>query len=94
MEDRACPPYPACIADGADRGDQLGGLRAWNSDVAEQGLKFLALLVLENRLKPETVPALNVLHKASIRTVMATGARCAPRRGWPAPARHRASCVR
>jgi len=41
--------------------------------VAESQLTFAGLLVLENRLKPETLPALAMLRKANIRVVMATG---------------------
>jgi len=46
------------------------------SEVAESQLAFAGLLVLENRLKPETLPALAVLRKANIRVVMATGTGC------------------
>jgi len=34
---------------------------------------FLGLLVLENRLKPETLPVIRTLKDAAIRTVMVTG---------------------
>ena len=50
----------------------VDGRRA-NSDRAECGLTFAGLLILENRLKPETLPALAVLRRANIRTVMVTG---------------------
>ncbi|XP_075058375.1 putative cation-transporting ATPase 13A4 [Mixophyes fleayi] len=39
----------------------------------ECDMEFLGLLILENRLKPETKPVLEELHKANIRTVMITG---------------------
>ncbi|CAJ0928627.1 unnamed protein product [Ranitomeya imitator] len=39
----------------------------------ESNLEFLGLLILENRLKPETNPALQELSAANIRTVMITG---------------------
>ncbi|XP_073531176.1 probable cation-transporting ATPase 13A4 [Phyllobates terribilis] len=39
----------------------------------ESDLEFLGLLILENRLKPETKPALQELSAANIRTVMITG---------------------
>ncbi|KAF8560477.1 hypothetical protein P879_07776 [Paragonimus westermani] len=40
---------------------------------AEQDLLFLGFLVMENRLKPETAPAIQVLRNANIRPVMVTG---------------------
>ncbi|CAL1273353.1 unnamed protein product [Larinioides sclopetarius] len=39
----------------------------------ETDLQFLGLVVLENKLKPETIPALNILKDANIRSVMVTG---------------------
>uniref|UniRef100_H2ZW02 Cation-transporting ATPase n=1 Tax=Latimeria chalumnae TaxID=7897 RepID=H2ZW02_LATCH len=39
----------------------------------ESDLTFLGLLILENRLKPETVPVLEELRNARIRTIMITG---------------------
>lgn len=39
----------------------------------ESNLVFLGLLVMENRLKPETNPIIKKLKKANIRTVMVTG---------------------
>lgn len=36
-------------------------------------LQFLGLIVLQNKLKPETKPTLNILKEAEIRTVMVTG---------------------
>ncbi|KAM8953694.1 putative cation-transporting ATPase 13A4 [Pelodytes ibericus] len=39
----------------------------------ESDLEFLGLLILENRLKPETKPVLQELSSANIRTVMITG---------------------
>ncbi|XP_044146312.1 probable cation-transporting ATPase 13A4 [Bufo gargarizans] len=39
----------------------------------ESDLEFLGLLILENRLKPETKPVLQELSAANIRTVMITG---------------------
>jgi magnesium-transporting ATPase (P-type) len=44
------------------------------SDDVEKDLQFLGLLVMENRLKPETTKVIQLLRKASIRTVMVTGA--------------------
>ncbi|CAM9745787.1 unnamed protein product [Lampetra fluviatilis] len=42
-------------------------------DKVECGLTFLGLMILENKLKPETQAALEELRKARIRTVMITG---------------------
>ncbi|ODM97522.1 putative cation-transporting ATPase 13A3, partial [Orchesella cincta] len=39
----------------------------------ETGLTFLGLIVLENRLKPETTAAISVHKNAGIRTIMVTG---------------------
>lgn len=36
-------------------------------------LKFLGFVLLNNELKPETIPTINTLHNARIKTVMATG---------------------
>ncbi|XP_073531249.1 probable cation-transporting ATPase 13A4 isoform X2 [Phyllobates terribilis] len=42
-------------------------------EVVERDLTFLGLLILENRLKPETSSVLQELREANIRTVMITG---------------------
>ncbi|KAK3867069.1 hypothetical protein Pcinc_027432 [Petrolisthes cinctipes] len=42
-------------------------------DEVECELEFLGLLVLENRLKPQTSPVISQLHSASIKTIMVTG---------------------
>ncbi len=42
-------------------------------DQVEKDLTFLGLLVMENRLKPETTPIIRQLKEAAIRTVMVTG---------------------
>ena len=39
----------------------------------EFDLKFLGLVLLNNELKKETIPSINSLHKAKIKTIMATG---------------------
>lgn len=39
----------------------------------ENNLEFLGLIILENRLKPETCPVISNLKAANIRTVMCTG---------------------
>ena len=39
----------------------------------ECDLTFLGLLVMENRLKPETSPVIHQLSEANIRTIMVTG---------------------
>jgi cation-transporting ATPase 13A3/4/5 len=40
---------------------------------AESNLIFLGLIIMENRLKPETTGIISMLHNASIRTIMVTG---------------------
>lgn len=42
-------------------------------DEVECDLEFLGLLVMENRLKPETTPVISQLHSANIKTIMVTG---------------------
>ncbi|XP_055933126.1 polyamine-transporting ATPase 13A3-like [Argiope bruennichi] len=42
-------------------------------DYLETELQFLGLVVFENKLKPETIPALNTLKDANIKSVMVTG---------------------
>ncbi|KRX93317.1 putative cation-transporting ATPase W08D2.5 [Trichinella pseudospiralis] len=42
-------------------------------DAVEADLTLLALLIFENRLKPQTTPVIGQLRKAGIRTVMITG---------------------
>lgn len=39
----------------------------------EYELRFLGLILLNNELKQQTVPTISALHKAKIRTIMATG---------------------
>jgi cation-transporting ATPase 13A3/4/5 len=39
----------------------------------ESSLIFLGLIVMENRLKPETTGIIGMLRNASIRTIMVTG---------------------
>ena len=45
------------------------------SDVVECELTFAGLIVMQNRLKPETSPVIQTLIKANIRPVMITGER-------------------
>uniref|UniRef100_A0A8C5Q6H3 Cation-transporting ATPase n=1 Tax=Leptobrachium leishanense TaxID=445787 RepID=A0A8C5Q6H3_9ANUR len=45
----------------------------YTREQVESGLTFLGLLIMENRLKPESAPALCELNNALIRTVMITG---------------------
>lgn len=40
----------------------------------EVDLTLLGLIVLENRLKPETTPCIQTLNDANIRVIMVTGA--------------------
>ena len=42
-------------------------------DEVECDLTFLGLLIMQNKLKPETAPIIGILHSANIRTVMVTG---------------------
>ncbi|KAE8603791.1 hypothetical protein XENTR_v10014467 [Xenopus tropicalis] len=60
----AYKPLQAC-----DKGHKENYLR----EEVECSLIFLGLLILENRLKTETIPALNELNNALIKTVMITG---------------------
>ncbi|VDN19159.1 unnamed protein product [Dibothriocephalus latus] len=51
------------------------GVMRMDRSQVERQLHFLGLLVMENRLKPESTPVINVLRDALIRPVMVTGAR-------------------
>ncbi|GLV46341.1 anne boleyn [Carabus blaptoides fortunei] len=42
-------------------------------DVIECDMNLLGLIVLENRLKPDTTPSISMLNNANIRTIMVTG---------------------
>lgn len=42
-------------------------------DVIECDMNLLGLIVLENRLKPDTTPSIAMLNNANIRTIMVTG---------------------
>ena len=42
-------------------------------DVVESNLTFLGLLVMENKLKPETVGVIDTLQSCNVKTIMATG---------------------
>uniref|UniRef100_A0A669CDB2 Polyamine-transporting ATPase 13A3 n=1 Tax=Oreochromis niloticus TaxID=8128 RepID=A0A669CDB2_ORENI len=44
-----------------------------NRDHIEANMEFLGLIIMQNKLKPETPGVLQDLHQASIRTVMVTG---------------------
>nr|XP_023650603.1 probable cation-transporting ATPase 13A3 isoform X3 [Paramormyrops kingsleyae] len=48
-------------------------LHITNREAIECEMKFLGLLMLQNKLKPQTVPVLAELHQAHIRTIMVTG---------------------
>ncbi|XP_066458000.1 probable cation-transporting ATPase 13A4 [Eleutherodactylus coqui] len=48
-------------------------LESMEREEFERDMEFLGLLILENRLKPETPAAIEELHAANIRTVMITG---------------------
>ncbi|VDL91021.1 unnamed protein product [Schistocephalus solidus] len=49
------------------------GVMRMDRSQAERQLHFLGLLIMENRLKPESTPVINVLRDALIRPVMVTG---------------------
>lgn len=42
----------------------------------ESNLIFLGLIIMENRLKPETTGIISILHNARIRNIMVTGEIC------------------
>ncbi|KAH9514185.1 hypothetical protein Btru_030489 [Bulinus truncatus] len=44
-----------------------------NREQVEHDLTFLGLLIMENRLKPQSAPVINELNEADIRTIMVTG---------------------
>uniref|UniRef100_A0A672FZT2 ATPase 13A3 n=1 Tax=Salarias fasciatus TaxID=181472 RepID=A0A672FZT2_SALFA len=44
-----------------------------NRDHIETNMEFLGLIIMQNKLKPETPSVLQDLHRANIRTVMVTG---------------------
>lgn len=50
-----------------------GEVKDLNFSEIEHNLKFLGFIVLENKLKPETIPSLDVLREAGIIIKMATG---------------------
>ncbi|XP_063298845.1 probable cation-transporting ATPase 13A4 [Pelobates fuscus] len=54
-------------------GYKISGESNFLREDVESNLEFLGLLILENRLKPETKPVLQELSSANIRTVMITG---------------------
>jgi len=39
----------------------------------EKDLHFLGFVVMENKIKPETLPTIQTLNQCNIRTIMATG---------------------
>lgn len=47
--------------------------RRWDSEQAETGLKFLGLIIFENKLKPGTAPAIQALRSAHLACRMITG---------------------
>lgn len=48
-------------------------IRRMEREKLEENLEFLGLIVMENRLKPETCAVINKLKAANIRTIMCTG---------------------
>lgn len=47
-----------------------------NRDECEMELEFLGIIVMENRLKPETAPVIEILRQAEIKIIMITGNKC------------------
>ena len=48
-------------------------LLLFGRDAVECNLTFRGLIIMQNKLKPETTPTLNILQKAAIRSLMITG---------------------
>ena len=47
--------------------------KSFSRDEVECDLSLLGLLIMQNKLKPQTAPVISILHSANIRTVMVTG---------------------
>lgn len=50
-----------------------GKIQRMRREEIEQDLEFLGMIVLENRLKPETEPVIGVLKGAQLKIIMITG---------------------
>jgi hypothetical protein len=74
----------------ARRAHLHGGLTP-SSEAVERDLEFLGLIVMQNKLKPESRPAIATLSRVGIRCVMVTGAPVPPVRR---PAAHGTGCRR
>ncbi|XP_075717875.1 putative cation-transporting ATPase 13A4 [Rhinoderma darwinii] len=61
------------VASKALKNDNNKDLQSIEREEVERDMEFLGLLILENRLKPETSMVLEELHAANIRTLMITG---------------------
>ncbi len=48
-------------------------VRDMDRDEAERDVRFLGLIVMENRVKPESTPVVQLLRGANLRVVMVTG---------------------
>jgi len=53
--------------------EQSLNLQRWRSEQAESGLRFLGLIIFENKLKPGTAPAIQALRSAHLTCRMITG---------------------
>ncbi|XP_038078071.1 probable cation-transporting ATPase 13A3 isoform X1 [Patiria miniata] len=53
--------------------ETLDNLKNMQRKNVEEELEFLGLMILENKLKPETRPVIEELNRANIRTIMITG---------------------
>lgn len=51
----------------------LTQLKSTKLEDLESNLTFIGLIILQNKLKPQTIPALKTLKEAHIKTIMATG---------------------
>lgn len=48
-------------------------LRALSIEEVEDNMNFLGFIILQNNLKPDTIPSLKLLHDADIKTIIASG---------------------
>jgi magnesium-transporting ATPase (P-type) len=53
--------------------NQYNLVQSIDRESLENNLEFLGLLVMENRLKPETKPVIDLLNRVNIRVIMCTG---------------------
>lgn len=51
----------------------MSEIKSQKLEELEQTMTFLGLIVLQNKLKPKTIPTIKLLEKAKIKTIMSTG---------------------